>query len=257
MLKFFSTIRKKLIQGSKVGSATSPAARYFFYAIGEILLVVIGILIALQINNWNENKNKQAHNKVILTNLISEFESNKIELKTSVNRIAEVANALDAILILISEKNPEISVNEFETLLEKSFTTPSWTPSSFVLEEMKASGDLSNIENNHLKQILFQWEREFSAMKSSEKGYDDYASEYIEFITKNGSVRNLDAIGGMIPTLKKSTIGQNNLTLLNSVEFENRVDNFYFLAYLLKEKYIGLEKTMDQIIKISKEEIND
>lgn len=250
MLKFFRHIRKSMLEDKQMG-------KYFKYAIGEILLVVVGILIALQINNWNENNIKRAHKKVILTNLVSEFESNKKELKISINRITEVSNALDSLLILIGKKNLEISVTEFEILLEKSFTTPSWTPSSYVLEEMKASGDLSNIENNNLKQILFQWEREFSAMKAREKGYDRYAEEYIEFITKYGSVRNLDALGGMIPTLKKSKIGQNNLTLLNSLEFENRVDNFYFLAYLLNEQYKVLQKTMDDIIKISKEEIHD
>jgi hypothetical protein len=47
MLKFFRTIRKKLIEEYNV-------RKYLLYAIGEILLVVIGILIALQVNNWND-----------------------------------------------------------------------------------------------------------------------------------------------------------------------------------------------------------
>jgi len=50
MIKFFRKIRKNLLNEGK-------ATRYFKYAIGEIILVVIGILIALRINNWNETKN--------------------------------------------------------------------------------------------------------------------------------------------------------------------------------------------------------
>ena len=59
MIKFFRRIRYNLLKTRKTGSSTEASAktgRYFKYAIGEIVLVVIGILIALQINNWNEAK---------------------------------------------------------------------------------------------------------------------------------------------------------------------------------------------------------
>jgi len=56
MLKFFRTIRKKLIEEDDI-------RKYLFYAIGEILLVVIGILIALQVNNWNEERIRQTTGK--------------------------------------------------------------------------------------------------------------------------------------------------------------------------------------------------
>ena len=54
MIKFFRKIRYNLMETGKTGKPAFAAGRYFKYAIGEIVLVVIGILIALQINNWNE-----------------------------------------------------------------------------------------------------------------------------------------------------------------------------------------------------------
>lgn len=61
MIKFFRKIRQSLLMENKTG-------KYFKYAIGEIVLVVIGILIALQINNWNQNR---IENKAIKAYLIS------------------------------------------------------------------------------------------------------------------------------------------------------------------------------------------
>ena len=60
MPRIFNSIRQRLL-------AQNRFTRYFVYAIGEILLVVIGILIALQINNWNENQ-KLRHRQVDLIN---------------------------------------------------------------------------------------------------------------------------------------------------------------------------------------------
>ena len=59
MIKLFRNIRRSLIQENKMG-------KYFKYAIGEILLVVIGILIALQINNWNELRKERQKEKAFL-----------------------------------------------------------------------------------------------------------------------------------------------------------------------------------------------
>lgn len=60
MIKFFRKIRQKMIKESKT-------SKYLLYAIGEIILVVIGILIALQINNWNENrKTETSINKLLI-----------------------------------------------------------------------------------------------------------------------------------------------------------------------------------------------
>jgi len=62
MIKFFRKIRCDLIEKNKT-------RKYLKYAIGEIVLVVIGILIALQINNWNENQKHSREENTMLKNL--------------------------------------------------------------------------------------------------------------------------------------------------------------------------------------------
>jgi len=66
MIKFFRKIHQKLIEQQKVRS-------YFLYAIGEIILVVIGILIALQINNWNEIRKLNKTEKEFLSNIYNDL----------------------------------------------------------------------------------------------------------------------------------------------------------------------------------------
>ena len=82
MIKFFRNIRQTLMMENKTGkpaampSAGKPAVRYLKYAIGEIVLVVIGILIALQINNWNENRKSNILEKKLLSELAKSLEGN-------------------------------------------------------------------------------------------------------------------------------------------------------------------------------------
>ena len=78
MIKFFRHIRKSLIEDNKMG-------KYFKYAIGEILLVVIGILIALQVNNWNTERKKQ----ITQTNYLEEIKANLEDDLLEILRVRE------------------------------------------------------------------------------------------------------------------------------------------------------------------------
>ncbi|MFY0602863.1 MAG: hypothetical protein JXQ93_02865 [Flavobacteriaceae bacterium] len=77
MIKFFRKIRYKLMSENRTG-------KYLKYAIGEIILVVIGILIALQINNWNETNKLKAEEQDILKSLVEEIKNNNQILKRTI-----------------------------------------------------------------------------------------------------------------------------------------------------------------------------
>ena len=70
MIKFFRKIRQNLLSEGKTG-------KYFKYAIGEIILVVIGILIALQINNWNESRKQFTSEKEFITSVKYDLKQDK------------------------------------------------------------------------------------------------------------------------------------------------------------------------------------
>ena len=83
MIKFFRKIRFNLI-------GTKETGKYFKYAIGEIILVVIGILIALQVNNWNENRIE--HNRI---KKYAKSEHSHEKNKNSFNLLELVCNSRD------------------------------------------------------------------------------------------------------------------------------------------------------------------
>ena len=94
MIKFFRKIRQNLLMENKTG-------KYFKYAIGEIILVMIGILLALQVNNWNnENKDRISERK-ILDNIHRDFLTNKVRFDSLKAIHYRSAVALDSMIALL------------------------------------------------------------------------------------------------------------------------------------------------------------
>ena len=99
MIKFFRHIRKSLISENKMG-------KYFKYAIGEILLVVIGILIALQINNWNESNKRRAQEIKIYKEIVNDLELTKEEIQKDMQNHITFLHSNKALLNHLIEKKP-------------------------------------------------------------------------------------------------------------------------------------------------------
>ncbi len=108
MIKFFRKIRQNLVMENKTGKPALPAGRYLKYAIGEIVLVVIGILIALSINNWNEKRkarnleSKILHEFVVSLNsdredILSNIETHKKGIESSVRLLKNKTENIDTL----------------------------------------------------------------------------------------------------------------------------------------------------------------
>jgi hypothetical protein len=120
MIPFFRKIRKKMADDNK-------PLKYARYAIGEIILVVIGILIALQINNWNEERKNRIIENDTLSSLKEDLESALVQLNEKIAQ-NEGYRELDSILLDVIHFKKEISADSLEQLTLSHIWSPGFDP---------------------------------------------------------------------------------------------------------------------------------
>ena len=131
--------------------------KYMRYAIGEILLVVIGILIALQINTWNNDRLNKNEEIRILTGLQDEFEYNLISLQEDIVRNRNSVYTVDKIISIIRSESFENGIEQLDSLIVKVGLFGSFDARRGYVEEIINSGKLNLINNQKLKNKLTRW----------------------------------------------------------------------------------------------------
>jgi hypothetical protein len=242
MIKFFRKIRQNLLFEGKT-------TKYFKYALGEIILVVIGILIAFQIDNWNEDRLENKREKVTIQNLHTELRENLTDLD-SINTILKgTIKATETIFGMFGEVELQEEDKEIDSLLNHVIESPSWKPSEFVLNDLKNSGGLSKLNNSELKILLFKWSRFYNELQETMVQSEETNISLIEFIRENGSLRNIDTRSRTFQ-YGPSQLKMNNALLLQNIQFENYIDD---KLYVLKESEIAYGQAKLLIQKLLKE----
>ena len=146
MISVFKKIRqKKLFEGNHM--------KYLKYAIGEILLVVIGILIALSINNWQKNQQNKKQEYRYINDLISDFKQDSLKLKALKLEAKMTASAKDSVFKVIHDMDYQMdSLPSYFTKLWVSYKV--FSPSTSTIEEMKSSSHLEIISNPVLRKKI-------------------------------------------------------------------------------------------------------
>lgn len=240
MIRFFRNIRQKLAAENKV-------MQYLRYAIGEILLVVIGILIALQVNNWNEGRKDKLEVEKVLENLESEFQENLRNLNDVILKLDTVILANKKIFDLFNQQNEKYSGSQIDSLLYPALLSPNWRPTDYVLNDLKNSGRLSKLSNLMLKRLLFNWSRFIGELNEVQEKVETTNNSLIEFIKTNGSLRNIDRFLNYIEN-KKSVLSNGNLKLLSDYRFENMVDDKLYNLRAVHKKLTLASKLIDEIL---------
>ena len=155
MIKFFRHIRKSLLMENKTGKPALPAGRYFKYAIGEIVLVVIGILIALQINNWNEFRKEREKEKAYMVRLQDDISKDLEQLELNYDFYTQVFDFGNLALLYVEDEDAQ-SMTNWNLLVSFFHASQIWPiiPTTSTFEELKSSGEFSLIQNITLRNTL-------------------------------------------------------------------------------------------------------
>ncbi|MDT0554121.1 DUF6090 family protein [Urechidicola vernalis] len=166
MIKFFRKIRQKLLSEGKTG-------KYLKYAIGEIILVVVGILIALQINTWNEEKKERVQEQKYLNEIKENLESDLLQIENIRNTYQYISTKGDSILVFIKDAKPKTTnYNKlWENIIEFTYV-PSFQSQKNGYNNLISAGNINQIKNQKLL-------REISTHYSNVEHYNELVRQTI------------------------------------------------------------------------------
>ncbi|OZV68061.1 hypothetical protein [Winogradskyella aurantia] len=236
----------------------NQTGRYFKYAVGEIILVVIGILIALQVNNWNNDRNDIKANKNLMGRLLFESQKNKKAVEENLESIESLMKDCETLLGFIGTKPAHTGEKTIDTLIYSILTSPDLIYKGSTLNEALNSGQLSLILSDSLRDYLYQIPSLYSDIKRTEDVENlDGSNNFVPFLYDNISLRQIDyRFAPIKERIGKSKLSQfDNRVILKSRKFESMVDNKMFLLNNMKRKNLAFNIVNDSIIKLLKAEI--
>lgn len=235
MLSFFRRTRKTLIENNKT-------LRYIKYAVGEIALVVIGILIAIQLNDWKEERNNDLREKEFLKAINVEFKENRTQFDIILAHHREDMEHLDQIIALFPIKLEKPVFDSLKVHLEKTFASWTFNPSQGSINSLLNSSSFNLIKNDTLRDILISWsdlESDYSEDEIYNKNYqigayDQYFSEHFDFDI------NLD----------DPRFDQRNLQSLK-FEYVIKTRRSYIESILLGPEIVQLDRAINNVIRFT------
>ena len=227
--------------------------KYFLYALGEVVLIVIGILIALNINNWNEKQKIKKVSSVYLNSLHMEFRSNLKLLERSILEAQNLSAGIDNMRVFFEPQVLDtLSTEAIGMALNQLTSKPVYRPGNGVLVEIISSGNLKSLENEKLKQNLAGFEKKVELLQVQEEEVASLRNELSIYIRKEANLETLIYPG------QQNYNDDINKTLFKSMYFLNTLI-FYQLVQksTIDSYYLPLKKEIEEIVDLIEKEMND
>ena len=234
MIKFFRKIRQNLLLENKTN-------KYFKYAIGEIVLVVIGILIALSINNWNNNSKEKKNIKNYYVRISNEIDLSMFNIKSfkeSVDTLI-ILNKKSLQILNLKHKDSLIKLEETLGALGTAYTANFTFP---IMDEFLKQGYLSKIKKDSIK-IGFQGIKIFA---NSVIEIDNYVASQYNTSIEPFFYKNINYANVALGHAKKKLIAGGPKT--DYSKFYNNLELYNLLSFKL-ESLLSQKQRVETLIR--------
>jgi hypothetical protein len=237
----------------------NKTGKYFKYAIGEIVLVVIGILIALSINNWNETRREQSKIKAGLIELKSALESDADQLEYLIEQIGFADKAGKRLLNALTQPPDLIDLEQLLLDIYFSQYLITFGSSSNSYESLVNNGEIDLIKDNVLKTKLGSYYNKDNWGSTYLNGpliksYEEYIAYSYNFTQPNALRLAYEAYYPNVDSLKiKSLKALGGQRLINTAQLNNVSDFIVVVDRLQTNRYIqraGYKETKENIEKL-------
>ena len=244
------------MEKNKTGKPAGKAGRYLTYAIGEIILVVIGILIALSINNWNENRKNSNEEIAILESL----DKNLILAKKQSESLISSEKFTKGVLFLVLGIETVSSTIDENSISDRIFKDAFWNlendiPVINTYTDLKNTNKLGLIKNQKLKEKFTSLEVNLNELKGmlddrlhvQQIRIDDIAENQINFVP---------LIKSSIPTINIINEKQNNYKqILNNQRIRNLLGIKLNMTQDVLNYRENLDKEIEELIRLIESEL--
>lgn len=215
------------------------------------MLVVIGILIALSIDNWNEDRKEQLNESRICKTLHDEFLQNSITLDSTMEILNYTIEALVGVMNII-DRDPDLtfSPKQLDSILNETMANPYWKRSEYTLRNLENSGKLSSLTNEDLKTRLYEYSLLITDIKDKDEDATIGFNYLLNYYKEKGSLRNLDSWGSLIME-GRTSLHYDHYKFFSDIIFENAIDDCLVYQRQRLKRYLEVKKIMDQIIEIT------
>ena len=247
MIKFFRRIRRQLLTENRF-------SKYLLYAVGEIVLVVIGILIALQINNWNQSKILKIEEIKSLEALHSELQENLKKFDITQTR---QLNRNDAVNQILFSDVSNYSLSSLDSLYHKANFNWTYNPTFSIYNSLINSGKIQLISNDSLKNKISQFKELVNDYLEDEGFIMNFASQFSMEHFVNDNVMLVESKFGLRLRNEIETLHDkdNYLNEFKSPKYRNRLSIVLLNGKPLITVGVALRKEMISLIEMIEFEI--